>query len=42
MSAKENDLLQPLVWDVLESDFPKLVEGCERYCDDNGIALLAA
>lgn len=30
-----------LVWDVLESDFPKLVEGCERYCEDNGIALLA-
>lgn len=30
-----------LVWGVLENDFPKLVEGCERYCEDNDIALLA-
>lgn len=30
-----------LVWDVLENDFPELIEGCERYCDDHDIALLA-
>lgn len=28
-----------IVWNVLESEFPKVIEGCERYCDDNGITL---
>lgn len=28
-----------IVWNVLETEFPKVIEGCERYCDDNGITL---
>lgn len=30
-----------IVWDVLQEEFPKLVEGCERYCADNDIKLVA-
>lgn len=28
-----------IVWNVLETEFPKVIEGCERYCDDSGITL---
>ncbi|MEI2997775.1 MAG: HepT-like ribonuclease domain-containing protein [Senegalimassilia faecalis] len=28
-----------IVRNVLETEFPKVIEGCERYCDDNGITL---
>ncbi len=28
-----------IVWDVLQVEFPKLREGCERYCGDRGISL---
>ena len=29
-----------IVWDVLEIEFPKLAEGCKRYCDERGIDLM--
>ena len=29
-----------IVWDVLEIEFPKLVDACVRYCEDEGIDLL--
>lgn len=28
-----------IIWEVLEGDFPKLLEGCRAFCDDRGIAL---
>lgn len=28
-----------IVWDVLEIEFPKLVDACVRYCEDEGIDL---
>ena len=28
-----------IVWDVLQVEFPKLREGCERYCEEKGISL---
>ncbi len=30
-----------IVWDVLQEEFPKLVEACEDYCEDVGIKLAA-
>lgn len=28
-----------IVWNVLANEFPKVIDGCERYCADNGIDL---
>ena len=30
-----------MIWEVLQSDFPKLVEGCVAYCADRDIRLTA-
>ena len=31
-----------IVWDVVQGDFPKLLEGCQAYCDDLGLELESA
>lgn len=28
-----------IVWDVLEIEFPKLRDACEKYCQENGLTL---
>lgn len=28
-----------LVWEVIETDFPRLLEGCQAFCDDQGFEL---
>lgn len=28
-----------IVWDVVQQDFPKLLEGCHAYCDELGLEL---
>ena len=33
------DVDTDIVWDVVQGDFPKLLEGCQAYCDDLGLEL---
>lgn len=33
------DVNADLIWEVIEVDFPKLLEGCQAYCDDLGLEL---
>lgn len=28
-----------IVWEVIENDFPNLLESCARYCEDKGVDL---
>lgn len=28
-----------LIWEVIETDFPQLLEGCQSYCDEHGFEL---
>lgn len=36
------DVDTDIVWDVVQGDFPKLLEGCQAYCDDLGLELESA
>lgn len=36
------DVDTDIVWDVAQGDFPKLLEGCQAYCDDLGLELESA
>lgn len=33
------DVSVDIIWEVIEVDFPKLLEGCQAYCDDLGLEL---
>lgn len=28
-----------VVWDIVQEDFPKLIKGCQAYCDEMGLEL---
>lgn len=31
------DVDDEIIWEVIQEDFPKLLEGCKAYCDEMGI-----
>ena len=33
------DVDADVIWDVVQEDFPKLLEGCHAYCDHHGLEL---
>lgn len=35
------DVDADIVWEVVEEDFPKLLQGCRAYCDELGLELEA-
>lgn len=34
------DVSAEIIWEIIEDDFPKLIDGCRRYCDDLGLELV--
>ena len=33
------DVDADVIWNVVQDDFPKLLEGCQAYCDHHGLEL---
>lgn len=34
-----DDVDVDVIWDIVQEDFPKLIEGCQAYCDELGLEL---